>query len=136
MAGEYREIEEKSFFDVGKKHECVVCHFAASSRRNSVVPGGGSSGGFGAGACAMLDALLPELGTRYELTAFVRINVASASFLCRKFLDRDLVLPRLGADKERPAGPKAGGAGCYGAHSAAAHLQRRQSNGGRDCCCH
>ena len=85
MAGEYREIEEKSFFDVGKKHECVVCHFAASSRRNSVVPGGGSSGGFGAGACAMLDALLPELGARYELTAFVRINVASASFLCRNF---------------------------------------------------
>ena len=85
MAGEYREIEEKSFFDVGKKHECVVCHFAASSRRNSVVPGGGSSGGFGAGACAMLDALLPELGARYELTAFVRINVALASFLCRNF---------------------------------------------------
>ena len=42
MAGEYVEIEEKSFFDVGKKHDCVVCHFAASTRRNSVVPGGGS----------------------------------------------------------------------------------------------
>ena len=85
MAGEYVEIEEKSFFDVGKKHDCVVCHFAASTRRNSVVPGGGSSGGFGAGACAMLDVLLPEIGARYELTAFVRINAASAAFLCRNF---------------------------------------------------
>ena len=41
MAGKYRDIDERSFFEVGKKHELVVCHFSASKKRRSVAPDGG-----------------------------------------------------------------------------------------------
>ena len=35
MEGDYREIDEKGFFDAGKSSQFVVCHFADTSLADS-----------------------------------------------------------------------------------------------------
>eukprot|EP00697_Spironema_sp_BW2_P007251 gnl/Spiro4/21489_TR10521_c0_g2_i1.p1 gnl/Spiro4/21489_TR10521_c0_g2~~gnl/Spiro4/21489_TR10521_c0_g2_i1.p1 ORF type:complete len:237 (-),score=34.51 gnl/Spiro4/21489_TR10521_c0_g2_i1:56-691(-) len=66
--GRYDPIDEKDFFEVARKSDRVVCHFARDSNRG----------------CEAMDHSLRTLAPKHMETRFVRINAEKSPFLTER----------------------------------------------------